>query len=113
MRISCVGRRLFLGQMTLAAFAQQLVLTPAQTEGPYYPDKLPLDRDNDLIISGDSITPAIGAITWVSGKVLDKNGKPVRNALVEIWQADNNGAYINTGGPSANRDGNFQGVSEP
>jgi uncharacterized protein (TIGR03437 family) len=34
---------------------------------------------------------------------------PLRNALVEIWQADNNGAYIHSASPIANRDGNFQG----
>jgi protocatechuate 3,4-dioxygenase beta subunit len=31
-------------------FAEQLTLTPKQTDGPFYPDKLPLDTDNDLII---------------------------------------------------------------
>jgi protocatechuate 3,4-dioxygenase beta subunit len=91
------------------AFAQQLVLTPAQTLGPYYPDRLPLDRDNDLIIISDNITPAIGEITWLSGRVLDQRGQPVRGATVEIWQADNNGAYIHTQSPIGNRDGNFQG----
>lgn len=30
-------------------FAEQLTLTPAQTEGPYYPPTLPLDTDNDLV----------------------------------------------------------------
>ena len=39
-------------------FADQL-LTPAMTEGPFYPDKLPLDTDNDLLILNDSITPAV------------------------------------------------------
>ena len=31
-------------------------LTPAQTEGPFYPDKLPLDTDNDLVVINDTIT---------------------------------------------------------
>ena len=30
-------------------FAEQLTLTPRQTEGPYYPIQLPLDTDNDLV----------------------------------------------------------------
>jgi protocatechuate 3,4-dioxygenase beta subunit len=91
------------------AFAQQLVLTPAQTEGPYYPDRLPLDLDNDLLVINDAITPAVGTITWISGRVLSRAGLPVRGATVEIWQADNNGAYIHSASPSANRDRSFQG----
>ena len=44
-------------------FAEQLIQTTRQTEGPFYPDKLPLDTDNDLLVINDSITPAVGAIT--------------------------------------------------
>lgn len=94
------------------AFAQQLVLTPSQTIGPYYPDRMPLDLDNDLLIINDAITPAVGNITWVYGKVLDRSGSPVRAALVEIWQADNNGAYIHSASPIRNRDTNFQGYGK-
>src|SRR5262249_15410019 len=86
-----------------------LPLTPEQTIGPYYPDKLPLDLDNDLLVINSNITPAVGEIAWVSGRILDQRGQPVRGALVEIWQADNNGAYIHSASPIANRDGNFQG----
>lgn len=111
------NRRQFLATMglgglfftTRGAFAQALVLTPEQTLGPYYPDRLPLDQDNDLLVLNDNITPAIGEISWISGRVLDSSGQPVRGALVEIWQADNNGAYIHTASPIANRDANFQG----
>lgn len=92
------------------AFAEALVRTPRQTEGPFYPNKLPLDTDNDLLIINDAITPAVGEITHLSGKILDARGEFVRNAVVEIWQVDNSGAYLHTG--SANRDerdANFQG----
>lgn len=91
-------------------FAQQLIQTPAQTEGPFYPDKLPLDTDNDLLVINDKITPAVGAVTYVSGRILDARGEPIRGALVEIWQCDNNGAYLHSGtGNRENRDANFQG----
>ena len=81
------------------AFAEALTLTPRQTEGPFYPDRLPLDTDNDLIIVNDNITPAIGEITHLSGKLLDANGNPLRNAIVEIWQVDGNGVYLHTREP--------------
>ena len=91
-------------------FAEELLLTPRQTEGPFYPDHLPLDTDNDLIIVNDDITPAVGEITHLSGRILDSKGDPIRDALVEIWQVDNNGIYLHSGSNNhAARDSNFQG----
>ena len=55
-------------------FAQALTQTPAQTLGPYYPDKLPLDLDNDLIRINDNMSTAMGTVSWVSGRVLDSPG---------------------------------------
>jgi protocatechuate 3,4-dioxygenase beta subunit len=95
---------------TPGVFADQLTLTPFQTEGPFYPDKLPLDTDNDLLIINDSITPAVGTVTHLSGRILDKRGEPIRGAVVEIWQVDNNGAYLHSGSVNRDkRDGHFQG----
>ncbi len=93
------------------AFADELVRTPPQTEGPFYPDKLPLDTDNDLLIVNDGITQAVGEITHLSGRVLDARGEPIRNAVVEIWQVDHEGSYLHSHGtnPSGKRDSNFQG----
>ena len=92
------------------AFAGELVRTPRQTEGPFYPEQLPLDTDNDLLVINDSITPAIGEITYLSGRILDARGEPIRNAVVEIWQTDKNGVYLHSGSAnSKKRDGNFQG----
>jgi protocatechuate 3,4-dioxygenase beta subunit len=91
-------------------FAQELVRTPRQTEGPFYPDRLPLDTDNDLLILGDRLTPAVGEVTHLRGRVLDASGSPVRNAVVEIWQVDAHGAYLHSrSGNAARRDQNFQG----
>ena len=116
-------RRRFLSQLGVGAaalaasglfapgvFAEELVRTPRQTEGPFYPDKLPLDTDNDLLIINDAITPAVGEVTHLSGRILDASGDPIRNALVEIWQVDGKGAYLHTRtGNRDRRDSNFQG----
>src|SRR5437870_9061846 len=104
MQESKLSRRYFLSSAAVGAaaffrpgvFAEQLVLTPRQTEGPFYPDKLPLDTDNDLLIINNSITPAVGTVTHLSGRILDRRGDPIRSALVEIWQVDTNGAYIHS-----------------
>jgi protocatechuate 3,4-dioxygenase, beta subunit len=116
------SRRTFLSTLTLGAaafttrglFAEEVqrVRTPPQTEGPFYPDRLPLDTDNDLLIVNDAITPAVGEITHLTGRVLDARGNPVRNALIEIWQCDNKGVYLHTADSlrkQDQRDKNFQG----
>ena len=92
------------------AFAEQLALTPKQAEGPFYPDHLPLDTDNDLLVINDGITASIGAVTHLSGRLLDASGSPIRNAVVEIWQVDGKGVYLHSGSNGkAERDANFQG----
>lgn len=103
----------FVCTLSGAALADELVRTPTQTEGPFYPDKLPLDTDNDLLVINEDITSAVGEITYLSGRILDAKGEPVRNAVVEIWQVDNEGSYLHSQGgnpQNANkRDKNFQG----
>lgn len=92
------------------AFAEELTRTARQTEGPFYPDKLPLDTDNDLLILNDSLDGAVGEVTYLSGRILDARGEPVRNAVVEIWQTDHNGAYLHSkSGNREKRDPHFQG----
>ena len=112
------SRRMFLGALgvsfftTPGLFAENLFPTPPLTEGPFYPDKLPLDTDNDLIIVNNSLTPAIGEITHLTGRVLNPTGTPIKDAVVEIWQCDANQVYLHSSdsGPKASqRDKNFQG----
>ena len=113
------GRRVFLGALgaafftTPGLFAEQLLLpSPALTEGPFYPDKLPLDQDNDLILIKDSTTPAVGTIAHLTGRVLNASGEPIKNATVEIWQCDANAVYLHTadsGKKTEQQDKHFQG----
>ena len=117
---SQADRRQFLSTLSLAslaalvprgAFAQKLSETAETTEGPFYPDKLPLDTDNDLLILNDGLTPAVGEITHLTGHVFTSSGLPIRNAFVEIWQTDADGSYVHTAGRQATKpyDTNFQG----
>lgn len=110
-------RRQFMRGATLSAaalaapgaFAQALA-TAVTGDGPYYPDRLPLDTDNDLLILNDALTPAVGEITHLTGRLLAANGAPVRNAFIEIWQSDVHGSYIHTQGRNDGKiDANFQG----
>ena len=112
------SRRAFLGAAavslftTRGLFAEQLMRTPPMTEGPFYPDKLPLDTDNDLLIINDSITPAVGEISHLTGRVLGPTGTPIKDAVVEIWQCDAKEVYLHTsdsGPKKAQQDKNFQG----
>lgn len=88
----------------------ELLATPAQPLGPFYPEPLPLDQDNDLLRVGDAVSPARGTVVHLYGRVIDLRGRPLQGALVEIWQVDANGIYLHRqGGERARRDSNFQG----
>jgi len=107
LRLLALGS-LFAGRA--GAYAEELTRTPRVTEGPFFPDKLPLDTDNDLLVITDASGLADGEVTWLSGKILDAAGAPLRNALVEIWQVDGHGAYLHSRTNNAeNRDQRFQG----
>jgi len=91
-------------------FAEELARkTPRVEEGPFYPPKLPLDTDNDLVIVNDSITPAVGQVTHLSGRLLDSKGDPIRNATIELWEADSLGVYLADRGNRSKFDDHFQG----
>jgi len=110
-------RRLLLAAAGLATaalpgVAAARIATPQQMRGPFYPDRMPLDQDNDLtrLMDGD---PSQGEITDLTGRVLDLRGVPVKDALVEIWQCDANGRYIHSGDQGGRpRDPGFQGYGK-
>ena len=84
--------------------------TPAQTEGPFDPDRLPADQDGDLLRNG-TLRYGGGQPAWVEGRVSDLDGRPVAGAQVEIWQCDEGGRYHHSG--DGNRaDPAFQGFGK-
>lgn len=62
--------------------------TASQTLGPFY--SYEFMRDDDPVIA----TPrAAGQHVTLKGRLLDKNGAPLREGLIEVWQADAEGRY--------------------
>ena len=92
------------------AFAGALVATPRQGMGPFYPEAKPLDQDNDLTNVQGKTGRARGRLLHVVGRVFDSAGELVKDARVEIWQANSFGRYDH---PRDRRDApldpNFQG----
>lgn len=72
--------------------------TPGQTVGPFFHYGLPFDGGPDLVPPGSA-----GAIRF-HGRVLDGEGTPLPDALVEIWQAGPDGSVVQEPG-SLHRDG--------
>jgi protocatechuate 3,4-dioxygenase beta subunit len=64
------------------------VTTPPQALGPFYPSKLPLDRDADLTMVAGKDEQAAGEIVNLYGSVVDPDNAPITEASVEIWQCD-------------------------
>lgn len=119
-----LSRRRFLQAIAAASagftlpgyLAEALTVAPHLTQGPYYPlaKNMPLDKDNDLAQIDGNSTIASGIITYISGRVLDTSGTPVKDALVEMWHADHAGDYIYSAGATRNKkaDSNFQGFGQ-
>jgi protocatechuate 3,4-dioxygenase beta subunit len=109
--VIATGGAALLAASPAAVLAARLATTPAQTEGPFYPNVFPSDTDNDLVRIAGRMRDAGGEILILEGRVLDPEGRPATETLVEIWQADANGRYIATGDRSVfhPRDDDFQG----
>ena len=68
------------------------------------------DIDSDLVKISGQVEQAGGEIVRLEGRVLDRQGKPVLSARVEIWQCDVQGRYLHPGDPRwSGRDKAFQG----
>jgi protocatechuate 3,4-dioxygenase, beta subunit len=87
--------------------------TPRQTLGPFYPrneSEQPRETDADLLVVDGDRVRSRGEPLYLTGRVRDRSGQPVADALVEIWQCDANAVYHHpAGGAPAERDPHFQG----
>ncbi|MDN6604047.1 protocatechuate 3,4-dioxygenase subunit alpha [Brevibacterium sp.] len=77
---------------------QNLTATPGQTVGPFYGYAMPWPGDNELV------PPAKTGAVQLHGYVYDGAGTPVPDAILEIWQPDENGVVSRESG-SLRRDG--------
>ena len=71
-----------------------LVLLPetlTERTGPVFGHQLIRKNDNDLTAQHEG--EALGERIFVHGRVRDEDGRPVRGALVEVWQANPPGRY--------------------
>ena len=88
-----------------------LIRTPWQGEGPFYPDRIPEDTDNDLVKNGDTLVEAGGKILILNGILVNLDSQPVKGVSIEIWQTDKNGVYLHSGSFAREiKDKNFQGL---
>jgi protocatechuate 3,4-dioxygenase, beta subunit len=107
-----IGAAALAGLEPRAALAA-LLATPAQTPGPFYPKKLPLDADNDLVRIAGHTREAAGTITHLFGRVLDTDGRGIASARIEIWQCDSKGHYHHVDdGDARQLDPDFQGYGK-
>jgi protocatechuate 3,4-dioxygenase beta subunit len=79
----------------LRAPSQPLVVLPhtlSERTGPVFGHGLLRPNDNDL--TAQHTGQPLGERMLVHGRVLDEDGRPVRSALVEVWQANAAGRYL-------------------
>jgi protocatechuate 3,4-dioxygenase beta subunit len=89
-----------------------LVLLPetlTEKTGPVFGHGLIRQHDNDLTAQHEG--EPLGERIFVHGRVLDEDGRPVRGALVEVWQANASGRYLHkVDNHDAPLDANFSGA---
>ena len=95
----------------LVAAEAALQPTPGQILGPFYPlGELP--QTSDLTKVAGRPGRAEGQVLNVMGRVLNLAGEPVRNARIDVWQANAHGRYTHPSDRNpAPLDPNFEGAA--
>lgn len=124
-KVRC-SRRRFVQIASLAAGSAVISVTPqvlaAEARlretadlitGPFYPRQQPRDTDTDLTSIRGHRQRAAGQVVQLSGRVMNSRGEPVRNAVMEIWQANTHGRYTHPSDPNTQYalDPNFEGYA--
>lgn len=121
-----LSRRRFVGIASLATGSMALSTAPwlfasgrerRETAdlitGPFYPQLKPRDTDTDMTLVRGHRQRAAGQVVRLGGRVMNVRGEPVRNARIEIWQANANGRYTHPSDPNtaAALDPDFEGYA--
>ena len=95
---------------TQESFAEkELLKTPADYEGPFYPVTSQDDIDSDLIHVKGMTGVARGDVMNLSGRIVNTSGEPQGGLIIEIWQTDPHGRYKHPDDSTpGERDPNFQ-----
>lgn len=107
------SRRRFVGLASLAtgsvalAGAPRILAADAELRetadlitGPFYPQLKPGDTDADLTRIAGRGQRAAGQVVRLSGRVMNKRGEPLRDAQIEVWQANTHGRYTHPSDPN-------------
>jgi protocatechuate 3,4-dioxygenase beta subunit len=87
-------------------------ITATSDMGPFYPVSYRGEIDADLTRVAGAAQRAEGQVIEVVGRVLDKRGKPIRGAQLDIWQANTHGRYDHPQDPAVMPlDPGFQGFA--
>ena len=110
-RVCSLGALAYASGGDLAA-QQEIRRTPAQILGPFYPVNKPADHDADLTRIDGREARAAGQVVELAGRVINRRGRPVAGARIEVWQANTHGRYTHPSDRNtAALDPNFEGYA--
>jgi len=97
--------------MTEPAGSKLRGITPSQTVGPFFAYCLtPKTYGYPEVVVNDLVTEdAPGERIRIEGRVIDGDGKPVPDAMIEIWQADGEGRYTHSADGQTRPNTRFKG----